>query len=486
MSRLRVGIALTALLVYAALPTKNYYWDGVGFAQTIEDAQRWPALLHSNHLVYNLIGDAVYRALGASVRALYVLQAMNALFAAVTVYLLFGVVESITKYRRATLLLTGLFAFSGTWWRFATDANAYILSVCLLTACALLLAPHQRARPIAVAVLHVCAILVHELAVLFFPAALFALWHEQPEDPRQRRMARVLLYAALAGTLTIGAYIAAFVAQNGGIAPRAFWAWTTSHAEDAAFSFHPLQNAAATTRSWVQLFLTGRASLVHYFEPTTIVLLALLASTLIWLVVSLLRRNSRQRITVRDPVSFRFALLWFAAYFVFLFFWLPHNVFYKLFALPAVILLIANCWTPARNPGSRRTGVPLVAAVALSNLTFGIVPYSRVTANPAVDLATHLDSALRNGAVVYYWNFNTDDTFVRYFNPQTIWHPPDTPSAIDTDLVAGKAVWLDTTAIEHFARAEPAWFAQRTAGAEWRELVNARVYIRFVHLRGPN
>lgn len=483
----RVGVGLTALLIYLALPTKNYYWDGVSFAQTIESARQWTELLHPNHLVYCLIGEAAYRALGSTVRALYLLQIMNAVFAAATIYVVFGIIGAISKSKSATLLLTALFAFSGTWWRFATDADAYILSVFLITACAALLVPHQRAHPVSVAVLHTSAMLVHELALFFFPAVLFALWHQEPQDQRSRRITRVLSYIALTGTLTLGAYVAAFVAENGGGAPVRFWAWTTSHAEDAAFSFHLIQNVSATARSWIQLLLTGRAALVRYSQPTTIVLIALLASTLVALVLSVIgRRKYHGRIGVQNPVFFYFALLWFGAYFLFLFFWLPHNTFYKLFALPAGIFLIVSCWKPANNPKGHSISTLLVATMALSNLTFGIVPYSRITANPAVNFAAHLDSALQNGAVVYYWTFNTDDWFVRYFNPQSVWRHFDTTSTIDTDLSLGKVVWLDTTAIQHFAVEDPTWLTNRSAGADRREEVSPRVYIRFVHLRSPN
>ena len=482
MWRPRVGVALLALFIYVGLPTKNYYWDGIGFAQTIENARQWSTLLHPNHLVYELIGYIAYRFLGASVRALYILQTMNAVFAAATVYLIFGIVGAITRSESAALLLSAFLAFSGTWWRFATDADAYVLSVFFLTGCALLLVSRQRSRPIVVAVLHAFAMLVHQLAVFFFPAALIALWRSRPEDRPQERTARILQYTVVAGTLTIAAYLAAFFAQNGSLHAHAFWIWTTSHAEDAAFSFHVVRNAALTTQNWIQLFLVGRPALVDYSEAKTLALLALFASSLVTFVVSIARQGLPHGIVVRHPALFSFALAWLAAYIVFLFFWLPHNTFYKLFALPAIVLLIASCGASERNPVGRGPAISLVAAMALSNLTFAILPYSRVATNPALDFATQLNSVLRHGAVVYYWNFNTDDWFVRYFNPQTIWRRTDTPSAIDADLRAGQVVWLDTTAVEHFALAEPTWLAERTAGAEWRETVNARLRIRFVHL----
>jgi hypothetical protein len=79
-----------------------------------------------------------------------------------------------------------------------------------------------------------------------------------------------------------------------------------------------------------------------------------------------------------------------------------------------------------------------VTAVALFNFTFAIIPYSRVSANQAVEFAFRLKPALANGAIVYFSDFNTDDWFARYFNPQTKWRPAQ-EAAIDADLRAGQA-----------------------------------------------
>ena len=93
-------------------------------------------LLHANHLLYNVLGWAIYHALGEHVRALYVLRTIDSVFAAAAFYLLSGLVARFTGSVRTALLLGALFAFSGTWWRFAIDADAYIPSVTLLIASA--------------------------------------------------------------------------------------------------------------------------------------------------------------------------------------------------------------------------------------------------------------------------------------------------------------------------------------------------------------
>ena len=84
-------IAASVLAIYALIPTRDFYWDGVSFAHAIEDAPGTPAdLFFPNHLIYNITGYLVWRSLAAAglhLRALFVLQAMDAVFAAAAVYL---------------------------------------------------------------------------------------------------------------------------------------------------------------------------------------------------------------------------------------------------------------------------------------------------------------------------------------------------------------------------------------------------------------
>src|SRR5512145_522667 len=68
-------------LIYLAFPTRVYYWDGIVFAQTIEDAASLsPSLVHPNHLICNFAGYIFYKlllGLGFNVRAVTALQILN-------------------------------------------------------------------------------------------------------------------------------------------------------------------------------------------------------------------------------------------------------------------------------------------------------------------------------------------------------------------------------------------------------------------------
>jgi len=55
--------------IYLCFPTKNYYWDGIAFAQMIEDAPKLNAsLVHPNHLIYNVVGYISYRAVQTGIK----------------------------------------------------------------------------------------------------------------------------------------------------------------------------------------------------------------------------------------------------------------------------------------------------------------------------------------------------------------------------------------------------------------------------------
>ena len=87
--------------------------------------------------------------------------------------------------------------------------------------------------------------------------------------------------------------------------------------------------------------------------------------------------------------------------------------------------------------------------------------------------------------MVLFRNFSTDDWFARYFNPQSRWQPAGTAGAIDAELHAGRPVWLETTAVEHFSTEDSAWFQDHTRSAEWRELIQPHRRVRFVRLNAP-
>jgi len=487
---IQIGAALTALLVYLAIPTHNYYWDGITFALDVENAASLKSLLHPNHLLYSPIGWYVYRALGRSIRALYILQVLNAFFAGLAVYFLFGMVAKVSHSIRAAITLSALFALAGIWWRFSTDADAYILSVLLLILCADLLITSRPSRPFLVALLHILAMLVHELAFLFVMPACYWIWRHGAEGESQLvRFRRAMIYACTAGCFTLGVYVAVYCWRFGGFTFPAFFAFLTSHATGSGFSFSAIRNSWLTARSWAQVFLAGKMALVRYSGWLTRLLIGLSLVSLLFLLktaFSYYRKGASIRIYDREV--FRFAAIWLAVYASFLFFWMPENSFYKLFAWPAFILLLAGCWKSdldRTSPGKPDLGSLLIAATVfcvLFNLSFAIIPYSRTSSNPALSFALRMGQTFKPGTVIYYDNFIVEDSFVRYFNPQTQWKRLGPVTTIDQDLQSVEAVWLDPTALCVLSTRDPDWYQRRTSGSRVEEFAGSKGPLRFVQL----
>src|SRR5690348_13025514 len=125
-------IFIATAAIYLLFPTRVYYWDGIVFAQEIENAARLtPSLVHPNHLIYNFAGYLFYkllRVLGADIRAHTALQILSSLLSSLCAYVFFLILSKTLRSFYFSLCLTALFAFSATWWKFSTDANAYIPS----------------------------------------------------------------------------------------------------------------------------------------------------------------------------------------------------------------------------------------------------------------------------------------------------------------------------------------------------------------------
>src|SRR5918999_2352123 len=143
------------LIIYLAFPTRVYYWDGVEFAQAIEDASRLnPSLVHPNHLIYNFAGYIFYKLLGAlgfELRAVTALQILNSLLSTACAGVLFVILFDTLRSLYLSVCLSLLFAFSATWWKFSTDANAYIPSVLFLLISFYLVLPDRNSRTLLLA-----------------------------------------------------------------------------------------------------------------------------------------------------------------------------------------------------------------------------------------------------------------------------------------------------------------------------------------------
>ncbi len=379
--------------------------------------------------------------------------------AAVCVAILQRTLLRLTRSGYLTMTLALLFALSAVFWRFATDADAYIPSVLFLVAAFHILSVSPKPRPLLVGLLHAAAMLIHQLAIFFFPAAALGMYLKGG----RRSLVR---YCAVAAGITLPAYYAGFRLQQRSSNPAAFLRWLTFHSPDSAFSFNPFKNLIITLINYPRLFFGGTGHVLEYFGPFMLVTLILLAIVLAVLLIRTLSHLDELRLPTPNvepqlSVLVSVSITWLATYALFLFFWLPSNTFYKLFCLPAIVVIVAHI--SMRYTGPRRYRLSLlVAAMALANLAFYIFPYSRPDYNQAMRFAHRMARVWSKHTVVYYSDFIVDDWYIRYFNPQTIWKQinpangvKDFAEAAEQDLNSGHEVWLDSTAAATLSRSSP-------------------------------
>jgi len=275
---LTLAVFLFALIVYLAVPTRNYYWDGVAVTLHIEHPDWFGPMPHPNHLLYTPLGWALYRACGGALRAIDRLQILSSVAGALAVALVYALLRRLTANPRLAVLIAAALAFSATWWKFSTNAAAYVPAACLLLAAfAALVRAQGPVWTIAAAAAHAAAMLVHQLAVLFLPAALSLLLLRD----RRARLRSALLYVSIAGGAAAAAYFMTFRALRTWNV-KEFIGWITYHSPDSAFSFDLLRNLGLSLRGHLRLIAGGRlGSLSESFAPLPALAAVLLAAALV-------------------------------------------------------------------------------------------------------------------------------------------------------------------------------------------------------------
>ncbi len=500
------AVPLAILLVYLCFPTRQYFFDGVDFAWTIENAPALDAsLIHPNHLFYEGFGYLIYKAVrGARIdaRALTVLQVTNCILGALCALLLFQTLRLSLRSLYLASALTFLFAFSATWWKFATDADAYVPSVLFILASFHLILPPDKSRPFWLALLFSLAMCFHQLAVIFFPVLALGVYLQTSARAVRERILEVLKFGAASFVLTFGTYYYFFYVATGSFDFRRLLHWMTSFSPDASFSFDAARNLSYTLRGFTRLFFGGRFNLLRgLFNPLTIALLALLSILAALLLLVVIRHakdlKSRWQSASASLRGERRLLLlcavWILSYTAFLFVWLPQHTFYRLFYLPALILLAGLLLAGGERlaPPARTYALLLfVAVLSLSNFLFLIFPYSHVQKYPPLSMALEMNQVWPRGTVVYYALTNADASLFRYFNPPTLWKEFDMRRTVELEselrniYSTGGTAWLEVTAIEQLlSRPEGAdWLKAHALERTRREMVDRAYKIKFVQV----
>jgi hypothetical protein len=506
--QLIIFVAIAA--IYLCFPTRNYFFDGIDFAQTIEQTPALqPSLFHPNHLIYNQVGALFYRlllGLGFNLRAVAALQILNSLLSVACAYVLFIILKSSLRSRYLCYALTLLFAFSATWWKFSTDADAYIPSVLFLLISFYLALPNSKPRPLWVAFIYAVSLCFHQIAIAFFPTLVLALFFQDASLSRRQRAINSLAFSVAATLITLAAYVSSFYWVTGTFQLSRFLRWILSYAPDESFGFHPFDNLGYTLRGHFRLFFGGRLNASKgLMSPLIVVLsitLAALVLTFIFKIIRHFRRPDWQwlRTLRQDPHRRTLALLcllWTTLYLIFLFFLLAHHTFYRLFYLPALIILLGlglDSHLAVARPQRRYRLALFVAILVIANFLMLIFPYTHVEKYPPLKLALEMNQVWPRGTVIYIGAPNSDNSLTRYFNQETVWKElkPGKLDSLETKVresnARGSSVWLETSAIDQLsATPEGAEWLKRHARQETQHALVTKAHnIRFVQIVSEN
>jgi hypothetical protein len=442
------AFSAACLAVYLAYLTRNYYWDGVLFALDIETARRraipFAALLHPNHLLYCPFGFALFsaaRVCGSSARAIDILAIANSVLSAAVAAIVYAAARKLTASAPAAFFSELLLAFGATWWKFSTDADAYIASV---FCCTLAVMCAIQSRNVAIpALFSIAAMLLHELAV-FACIPVFAALLLNATHSFGRRTRDAVLYLTTAAAATLAIYFACYRI----VKPRfGFFAWITTYASSAQTTHSAARLAVAYPLSFSKLFVGGRLALLRdYLSTSSLTGLAVCVLSLITF-FALLRRTALWQPLV-PARTFVVLWLWFIPYAIFLAWFEPSNAFYKLFLWPPLVLLLGIF---AARAGKAPAAIALALAIAGWNFAAYIYPHAHASAEPILAFAKRVDRELPPNATIYYAEFSPDDWYLDYFAPGRNWLPLPMPPR----TLSGNPVCLETTALASGARPGP-------------------------------
>jgi hypothetical protein len=184
----------------------------------------------------------------------------------------------------------------------------------------------------------------------------------------------------------------------------------------------------------------------------------------------------------------RLLLVWIISYMAFLWIWLPHNTFYRLFYLPALVLPAASFpW----RPGLSRVLASACAIMIACNLLFSIYPHSKIENNEVLAFALDTKSNWRtSGSTVLYGQFHSDLWTIRYFNPQVSWILMPSPTIARVEKYRSEtpepgAVWLEATAYAAIEKLPGGreWLNEHVDRFHSQQFISSKAMISFYRLQ---
>jgi hypothetical protein len=437
--------AVAALALYLMTLSRHYSGDGIEYALAIESGQ--PAyLLDPYHPLLHPLGLAfwqLWQFLGWTGRSLLPLQVLNALGGAACVGLITALGRALTRSNQLAVLVAAGFAVSGGLWMLSVDAEFVTIPMALMlwVLLKLLAAPAGDTRqdlshPLRLGLGATLAIFSYLTAAFLVPVALVGIASDPHLDIAHKRR-QFAVYTAVVLIGVVPAYLwflniwsngnwSQVVAIFSGTSYNKFTWFNLPHGVYAflrSLLLYPHLSLVGTTRDYLAAA-----------EPTGRVLFGVTYAIvgLIALTPPLLAIRQRRYLW---PVQRRALLalaVWVALFSAFAFYWVPGDQTFWLPVLAAWWLLLAlvASHSPTNHPPIKWLAIP-IAALALANAAFEIVPRHNLSANHAYQLAIRAATHASGTDVILTRSDEITGLYAAYFGDQPVFFIAD-----DSDLDA--------------------------------------------------
>lgn len=320
--------AVFAAVLLAYLSARSYFFnfDGVACAVAVE-LDDFKHLVHSNHLLYGLLGWAFTRAwrlLGYQGDALYALQVLNCALGAAGAAAAAALIRRLGGTGRdAALGALGL-AASYAWWMWSLEAQVYLLGAVPLTL-AFVEAFSDRPRPWLVGLLHAVSMLGHAGHCVAAPALAYLLRGQgRPWLRDYFGTATVVVLASYAACL------AAFVRPQTGAELKLYLLGSAAIGQSRSFQWHAGPSLLDGLRGWALTTLRVFADFTRAAGALKALGVALAALPLA-VAACAFRRPGREDKALG---------LWLAGHAVIYSTWEPFTIVYRVADLPALWALV--------------------------------------------------------------------------------------------------------------------------------------------------
>jgi hypothetical protein len=374
--------------LYLLTPSRWFSYDGIAYALDIE-ASAWSNIFHPNHLLFSPINWILFQigsVSGHPVRAIFLMQTLNALIAGITVGFFFWLLNRAAGWRRA-LAGAAVLGVCSVYWEWAVDPGCYAWATWATCALLWLLIDAEKWPSFGVGMMHGVTVLFHQMLVLAGPAFLLRV--------RNRQWAAAYISGF---ALTVGLAYGAAGFWIGHRTPGEWISWAVTpgghRLHDSVFTDGSFLTLTASWRSLIESGITGNAPAIYFGVGSLIALAAI--GFLLWEFFNLRKFNR--------PIRKLIAALagWLLVFGLFQTFYYPGAARYRLLFLPVLIYLLAvlsraYAWRAVRIPIF--VGLIVLAGV---NFQYGVRPRMRLQDNISLQRALWISQTLqRNDAFIF-------------------------------------------------------------------------------------